>query len=286
MVGLPLLLAIVILIVAFTVWRRARREREFPDEPWMWEKRWNRAGARPLIADKLVPAAVMAVVATVLGLAVTLIGIVVIRSPLFQWAITPFYVFAVILWVRFASAVAPALKFGRPFFRYGSFPFFTGHRLEGALEGIERIHGFEEVTVVLRSVKEQWSGSGRSRSLSRSIVCEEVRRYNRAEVVERPVDTGGSGGLAGTTLVRVLPVSFDVPAGEVGTRLGTDPARKWELQVTSQVPGLDFDVTFLVPVYSRLFQQRPEGRVRQRRLTPHDILELPSQPGTSSAREW
>jgi hypothetical protein len=251
-VGIPLLLAIVCLIVAANVCRRARRKRAFPTEPWMWEKRWNRTGARPLIADKLVPDTVLAVVSTVLALAMALIGVVVIQSPLFQWAITPVYVFAAILWVRFARTLAPVLKFGRPFFRYETFPFFPGGQFAGALEGIERIHGFDDVTVVLRSVKELWTrsaASGRHIGVSRSIVREEVRHCSPADVVEHPVDAGGRRSLAGTKSGRFLPVRFDVSAGESGTKLGVNPAIKWELQVTAQVPGLDYDVTFLVPVY-------------------------------------
>ena len=47
-----------------------------------------------------------------------------------------------------------------------------------------------------------------------------------------------------------VPVSFDLPSGDYGTRLAEAPARYWELAVVADTPGLDFTAKFLVPVYS------------------------------------
>jgi hypothetical protein len=48
-----------------------------------------------------------------------------------------------------------------------------------------------------------------------------------------------------------VPVSFDLPPGEYGTRLAEPPARYWELTVVADTAGLDFSAKFLMPVYAR-----------------------------------
>ena len=48
-----------------------------------------------------------------------------------------------------------------------------------------------------------------------------------------------------------VPVSFDLPMGDYGTRLAEAPARYWELAVLADTPGLDFSAKFLIPVYGQ-----------------------------------
>jgi hypothetical protein len=43
--GLPLLLAMGFVPVAVKGWRQSRRKKAFPNEPWMWDRVWNRVGS-------------------------------------------------------------------------------------------------------------------------------------------------------------------------------------------------------------------------------------------------
>ena len=48
--GLLVLVVVSVPIVAQS-WLESRRKRAFPGEPWMWERRWDRVGARSLDAN-------------------------------------------------------------------------------------------------------------------------------------------------------------------------------------------------------------------------------------------
>jgi hypothetical protein len=58
-----------------------------------------------------------------------------------------------------------------------------------------------------------------------------------------------------------IAIHFDLPAPteDLETQLSERPPRYWELMVTSEVRGIDFESTFLVPVY------RPPSDERERR---------------------
>jgi hypothetical protein len=49
-----------------------------------------------------------------------------------------------------------------------------------------------------------------------------------------------------------LPIKLNVPKvkPEDSTALSKEPRVLWELQLTSDVPGVDLDTTFVVPVYA------------------------------------
>jgi hypothetical protein len=44
-------------------------------------------------------------------------------------------------------------------------------------------------------------------------------------------------------------VRFPIPPDAPTTELGARPPRYWELELSAEVPGVDFGARFLVPVY-------------------------------------
>ena len=44
-------------------------------------------------------------------------------------------------------------------------------------------------------------------------------------------------------------VQFDVPKDAPGTQLSADPYCYWEIVVSSKASGIDYEGTFLVPIY-------------------------------------
>lgn len=245
---LPAFLAAGLAPVAFRAWRQGRLKRAYPREPWMWERRWDRAGARSMAAARVLQPLAIAVPLTAVSIAIGLVARFVVGSDLLLLALTPFFLAALGCWAWWAVRLAPVLKFGRPYFRYDVFPFRLGERVEGALEGIEKLEGFERLTLTLRCVSERWTGSGRSRRLKRETIREETREIGAAGVVRRLVSARDVERPAGATRL-VVPVRFELPAEDLGTKLFADPARKWELHARAERPGFDFEATFLLPVY-------------------------------------
>jgi hypothetical protein len=248
-VGLPIVVAIGVTALIISVRNQSRRKREFPDEPWMWEKRWNRSGARPIAAEKLAGPLVIAVSASFACGVVAVLSLVILDDQLLRFAVTPFYLFGIGAWVFAVNRAARVIRFRRTRFDYDTFPFFLGARMSGVLVGTEPVTGSETIAATLRCVDEHWSGSGKGRAKVRRIVREEAREYRRDALVERAFAGKDMAGVPANDIRPVLPITFDLPADATPTRLSGDPSFRWELQVTAKRPGLDFDVTFLLPVY-------------------------------------
>ncbi len=243
-----------VLVVAFVPlmaqsWLQSRRKKAFPGEPWMWERRWNRVGARSLEMAKLWPPLPFGVLVTGLAVALAVVARYAIRSDLMFVALTPFYAFALGFWIWWGVRLARVLRFGLPFFRYATFPFFLGAQVEGTLEGVERIAGFSRLTLTLRCVLERWTGSGRSRCRTRETIRELLLEIGPSAVVDRLAPALGAGGLLGAVRP-VVPVRFQLPNEDLGTKFFDDPARKWELHARAELRGFDFDAVFLLPVYA------------------------------------
>jgi hypothetical protein len=249
-IGLPILLAIGLTPLVISARAQGRRKKEFPDQPWMWEKRWNRASARPIAYEKLTGPMVFAVSATFACGVVAVLSLVILDDQLLKFAVTPFYLAGIVAWVVAGNRAVRVVRFRRTRFDYDTFPFVLGARMSGVLVGIEPVTGSEAIAATLRCVDEHWSGSGaRGRARVRRVVREEAREYRRDAFVERAFAGLDMAGVPSHAIRPVLPIAFDLPADARPTSLNTEPAFRWELQVTARRPGLDLDVTFLLPVY-------------------------------------
>jgi hypothetical protein len=247
-VQFPLFALLVFTPLAVRAWLRGRRQREFPREPWMWDRRWDRRGARSLAAARALQPLAFALPVTAVSGAIALVATGTGGSDLILIALTPFFAAALGFWIWFAARLGPLVRYGRPYFRYDRFPFRLGERVEGVLEGVEKIDGFERMTLTLRCVSEHRSGSSRNRSVRREILREEVREIGAAGLVRRLARAADGGQAAGATRV-VVPVRFELPDQDLGTKLHANPARRWELHARAERPGFDFEAVFLLPVY-------------------------------------
>jgi len=248
--GAPLFLAVGLSPLLARAWWQERRKKAFPNEPWMWERGWDRTGARSMEPARLGAPLVLAVVLTLVCAMVALLARYVVRSDFLLLALSPFYAVTLGLWAWWGWRAVRVARFRGPYFRYATFPFFLGERLQGDLEGVERIEGFTRLTVTLRCVRERWTGSGRGRRVARETIHEQSWETGPAGVVQRLVGASAVEAPTGSTRP-VIPVRFDLPDADLGTALLADPARKWELHARAERPGLDLEASFLVPVYAR-----------------------------------
>lgn len=248
--GIPLVLGVAVAVMAVTVRREMLRKREFPDEPWMWEKRWNRSGTRPISFQTLVAPLTMAGLVLCVAVMAGVLSLVIVRDPILKIAVIPFYVAGLVALGWAGYLVARAIRSGWPFFRYDTFPFFIGQEMSGVLFGLERLGGAETVQVTLRMVEEERKRSGSRRSqVARTVLSEDTHTHSIVEVVQRPLETVGREGQVNVKFGPALAVKFALPASAKRTCLNGNPSIRWELQATAKQPGLDFDVTFLLPVY-------------------------------------
>lgn len=237
-------------------WNAMKRRK--PDEPWLWDHAWSPTGVSHSGSKPAVKSLLIAVLGTCFA------------APFNWWAFwsgegpVPVMIFAVFIdllvaacWGGLVYTIGQGLKFGSSFLRFRTFPFFVGERVEGVLEGLDRLRGFSSLTVTLRCVEDRVVTKGNTTSVDAKVVHEETREVSPHEV---PMAPGGGAGVF--KLFRVappvegLPVSFALPGGDLATQLSASPARRWEVVVEAELPGIDYAATFLVPVYAPAF--RPE----------------------------
>jgi hypothetical protein len=216
--------------------RRQRRLREarslHPDEPWLWEHPWQARvhdGARQRALREFVfPVIWLAFLAPfheVFGWGGMLILMDVAGLAMLGHA--------VYLLVRY-------LRFGHTELELGRVPFRLGETFEASLLPAPSLVHLERVTVTLRCIQERTEtrGHGKNRKL-------EVIGYERYCVTEQ-LDAGALR--QGQPLRIVFPLPNDPT--RLGTCLGERPPRYWELTLDSEVSGVDYHATFLVPIYS------------------------------------
>jgi hypothetical protein len=88
----------------------------------------------------------------------------------------------------------------------------------------------EGFRVVLSCIRRETTGSGKNRSTTERLLWQDERRTR-----------GGAGG---------LPVAFAIPSDATPSDPGTSATRVlWRLDVTGDVPGVDYAAAFEVPVF-------------------------------------
>lgn len=232
-------------------WKAVQRSR--PSEPWAWDHPWDPAGARHRSLRDL------------FRVVVACLGMTAFAAPFHWWAFHsgegPFPVMlvsafldllALLCWGGLVYGLGRVLKFGGSFLRYRVFPFFLGERLDADLEGLDRLRGFQRLTVTLRCVQDRVSRRGKSTQVDAVAVHEETRELSPGEL---PLARGGGAGVFKlfrlSPRAEALPVSFELPPGDLETVLSASPARRWEVVVRAETPGIDYEAVFLVPVYRR-----------------------------------
>lgn len=126
------------------------------------------------------------------------------------------------------------LRFGTSVLELRTMPAVAGRGLEGTVLVPAGVSPSTRFDVVLRRIVRTTSGSGKSRSTRESIAWEE-RAAPPARTDGRSVQ---------------VPVAFRIPAGEAPTGAGERSRSRvlWRLEVSADVPGVDYHASFEVPV--------------------------------------
>ena len=224
------------------------RAREFrhPDAPWLWRADWAARRITDASAAEMgfawafailwnlisAPAAVLAVRAAMqegnraalIALLFPLVGI-----GLLVWAI---------------RATVRRRRYGMSVLELGTLPAVVGHALEGTVRTPAGLRPAEGFRVVLSCIRRVTRGSGRNRSTSESILWQDEHRT-------------AAGGLG-------VPVAFAIPpdAAPSDPHRGNDRTL-WRLELSAEVPGVDYVSRFEVPVFSTAASALPRTEAEQ-----------------------
>ena len=241
--------ALVFLLAAFELVRwvnRLRLARKRPDEPWLWDGSWKRElrDQQPgRVAGMLLLCLIFSAFLAVFHYLAFTEGIST-KNLFLSFLLGAFLIafdlalFKMLLKPTFLQVLA-LLRFGRMRLRLPELPLTLGSRTHVHLLARPSLAPLTGVMVELRRVRE-WSemrGSGKER---RSTTVSQTE-YSQKQRVDAAVLREGKDLLIPLELPEADPKSSTVLHG---------PRRcYWELQLTSKVPGVDLDVTFVLPIY-------------------------------------
>lgn len=154
---------------------------------------------------------------------------------LFKIIVIIFDIVVVIVFVMSLYQLLQYLKFGTSYLEYRDFPFFVGDKLNVAL----RNNKLTNVDVTLRYVMERFETTGSGNNRSTTIKSYELYgEKKRFDSIAR-----GAG----------IEIEFDIPDDKemVNSLIANPDVKYWELFIESDVVGIDFETTFLVPIYGR-----------------------------------
>lgn len=221
------------------------REARYPDAPWLWRDDW----AARRIADSsrggMWGAWIFAALWSLISLPSAVLGV---RSALTQGShaallalLFPMVGLGLLIWA--VRATVRYRRFGVSRLELATLPAPVGHALEGLVRtpvGLRPADGFRVVLSCIRRV----TTGGRNRSTSERILWQEERR----------VSATGVG----------VPVAFVIPADAVPSDARQSRDRTlWRLELSAEVPGVDYAAVFEVPVFRTAESDQPRTAAEQ-----------------------
>lgn len=214
-----------------------RRRAKFPTQPWKWRKEWLTPGIASKDASGVGLAWLLAVMVNAISLPAAYAVLTKSDLPRPVYLVLIFPVIGVAL---LGSALYRTLrwrKFGRTRFMPSPLPGSIGGYLAGVIEVPARVTLEKDARLTLRCIHRFMTGAGKNRRIAETVQWEREERI--------PAEKWSSG--PGHT---EIPVLFYIPTGQPPTDLDDrDNQMVWRLSAKAEVPGVDFETTFEVPVF-------------------------------------
>jgi len=224
--------------------RRARASdalrAEHPASPWMWRPEWSTGRIPDLGRGNLIYLWLFAILWNAIALPMMLFLPDVTRAG--NKAALIGLIFPVAGAGLLIAAVTTSLRLRRfrvSHFRMSPLPGALGGRVAGQVETTlgREVLGNSVVLVTLSCVRRTTSG-GKSNSTTESVLWQEDAEHPAAVLPNGPTGI-------------VIPVSFIVPADLPPSSVEPgSSAVLWRLLVHADVPGVDYDATFEIPVFA------------------------------------
>lgn len=216
-----------------------RRAALHPNEPWLYDYHWDRAGIGfSAFADMLRRLAVACGWTAFISI-FAFIGLTVRGAGPFAAFAFLFGLFGLYFWYRWFAMLMDLLRYGNGRLEFGSFPFLLGGKLEARLRAPRHLASLDELTLTFRCVQERYVISGVGNNRSQQVVCYEL--YKDSVSLDRGRLTAFVGGS--------IPVDFPIPPDQPSTILTKTPPIYWEIEAIGKSRVAGYEATFLVPVY-------------------------------------
>jgi hypothetical protein len=256
-------------------WKKLEKEGQtqaaFPDKPWMWRDDW--AAGHISSSNKTILAVAWAF-AVLWNLVSTPLLFAFRNIPQKNYAALIALLFPAIGLLLLIRAIRLSMeyrKFGVSDFVMSSVPGVVGGKLQGSVHAAFDPQSARSVKVKLTCFHRTVTGTGDNRSVSENIQWRDEREFSAGEI--QPGPTGC-----------IIPVSFHIPADAAETDIrNMDNAIQWKLQVRADVPGVDYEAEFDVPVFKTKDSStspEPEPEAIAAPVTSKVLIQAAPQGGT------
>jgi len=161
------------------------------------------------------------------------------RGPWMVKGITALFdAVALAMWWKAGQQLWSALKFGHSRIAFTRFPYRVTEPVVLRWQPGGGIAQINQGTFTLRCVEEWMEASGGGNNRTTDVVHEAL--WSGQWVLERPRKL---------QLKEAVELRYELPADARPTQLSADKPLFWELEVSLDLPGLDFKEAYLVPIY-------------------------------------
>jgi hypothetical protein len=209
-----------------------------PDEPWRWTDRWRGGRIRCGNRGGMLVSWIFALVWNALSLPLLfalpeelakgnhaiLIGLL---FPLFGVGMIVWAVRATLRWRRFGASI----------FELTQMPGVLGGKLEGTLHVGNGLAEARELNVGISCIRRRVTGSGKSRSTHEDVLWSDEAQLSGSALLHGP---------KGLMLPLSLALPYDAEPSDPGL---SDDRVLWRLEVSAEIPGIDYTARFEVPVF-------------------------------------
>jgi hypothetical protein len=146
----------------------------------------------------------------------------------------------VLMWGKVFQLLGRALKFGHSRVEFVHFPCRLQEPVVLSWQPGGGINLINQGTFTRRYGEEWMERSGSGKNQNAILVHEEI--WSTRGTIEQPRNF---------PLHDAMELRYELPSDALPTRLSADKPLFWELEVKLDLPGLDFNETYLVPIYDR-----------------------------------
>ena len=219
-----------------------------PDSPWLWRQDWASGHITDSSRSTMIGAWLFATLWSLIGFPT---GFLSVRAALKEGKpaallglLFPIVGIGLVVW-----AVRTTLrhrKYGVSRLELATVPGVIGRSLIGMVRAPSRIQTAQGFDVTLTCVRRVTNGGGKQRSTSESILWQDVQRVQ------------GQPFRAPARMETHIPVAFRI-SGDAPSTDESDSAHRvvWRLQVSAEVPGVNYESRFDVPVFRTPASEQP-----------------------------
>jgi hypothetical protein len=217
--------------------KQQRAQAEHPSEPWLWREDWAEGRVKSNTRGGMISAWVFGILWNLISAPILFfLPQEAAKKPIAYIGLV-FPAVGLLLLVRAIRLTLAYLEFGKTSFEMSPVPGVIGGHLKGVIQSRFPHNPEHGVQLRLSCVRRVVTGSGDSRSTSENLLWRGEANLSPGQLYPGPTGTS-------------IPVNFRIPWDCLATdSQNPSNATIWMLEARADVPGVDYDDVFEVPVF-------------------------------------